>query len=539
MKRLFGLVAVCLSTAALARPPKLTVFITVDSMGTEVFSRMRPRLKSGLSQLTTSGAYFPSARYEYAEAVTAAGHATLATGTNPWRHGIVSNRVLNRTTGKMESVLADATHPVLEAKPANDDVSPENLLAETVSDKLRLSTQGRGKSIAIAGKSRASIALAGKLGTAWWFHEGVAKFVTGTYYTKEFPGWVKAFNDKKVTDTYFGKEWTLMAPQKEYVGADDRPYESDWYAMGRAFPHMLSGGLEAPGPEYQSALSCSPVMNDVLVQFAKAAIEGEGLGKDDVPDLLSVSFSSTDRIYHLYGPYSWETQDGYLRLDKAIGDLVAAAKKAAGDGNVLFVVSADHGGAAIAEEWAEAGLPASRLNPKTLEAGLTKELEAKFGAPDLVAGSEELDLYLNQKAIETRKLDAAAVRRAAAAWLSAQPGVEAAVAADDLSAANEQRGFLHALKVGYYPGRSGDVLFFPKQWKVLTDEPAGTNHGTPYSYDAQVPVIFSGKGVKAGTYPQQISVTDVAPTLAALLEVGAPAQSEGRTLHEALGGKAP
>lgn len=537
MKRLFGVLAACCAMTAMARPPKLTVFISVDSMSTDALMRMKPRLKGGLSQLITAGALFPNAHFDYAEAVTASGHATLSTGSNPWRHGVVSNKIVNRQTGKLEPILGDASHPVLEAPPSNDDVSPENLIAETLSDKLRIGTQGRGKAVAIAGKSRASITMAGRLGQAWWFHEAVAKFVTGTYYTKEFPLWVKTFNEKKVTDAYFGKEWTLSGPPKEYVGLDDRPYESDWYAMGRTFPHKLTGGLPSPGPQFQSALSCSPVMNDVLVQFAKAAIEGEGLGKDDVPDLLSVSFSASDRIYHLYGPYSWEAQDGYLRLDKAIAELVAAAKKAAGEGNVLFVIAADHGGAAIAEEWAEMGLPAGRVNPQTLEAGLAKELQAKFGAADLVVDSEELDIYLNQKALETRKLDGAVVRRAAATWLAAQPEIEVAVASDDLAGSNDQKGFLRSLRLGYFPGRSGDVLFFPKPWKVLTDEPAGTNHGTPYSYDGQIPIIFSGKGVKPGVYAQQISAVDLAPTVTTILEFGAPAMSEGRPLFEALSGK--
>ena len=142
--------------------------------------------------------------------VTAAGHATLATGANPWRHGIVSNRVFNRSTGKEESALADANHPVLEAPLSGEDVSPENLMAETLADRLRVATQRRGKAIALSAKGRASIALGGRLGQAYWFNDTVGKFVTGTWYTKEFPAWFKAFNDKKLPESYFGKEWALL-----------------------------------------------------------------------------------------------------------------------------------------------------------------------------------------------------------------------------------------------------------------------------------------------------------------------------------------
>lgn len=534
MKRLLPLAALLFALPALAKPPRLVIFVSVDSMGTDVFQRMKPRMKSGFGQLVSQGAFFPSIRYDFAESVTAAGHATLSTGANPWRHGIVSNRVLNRQTGKEESVLADPNHPVLEAPPSRDDVSPENLVAETLSDRLRLFTQGRGKSISIAGKPRAAIALGGRLGQAWWFHEGVGKFVTGTYYTKEFPSWVKGFNEKNTVGSWFGREWTLSAPEKDYVGTDDRPYESDWYAMGRTFPHKLTGGLPSPGPQYYSSIACSPYLNDLLVQFAKAAIEGEALGKDDVPDLLSVSFSAIDRVYHLYGPFSWESQDAMLRLDKAMAELLQAAEKSAGKGNVMVVVTADHGGAAIAEEWAEAGLPAVRINPETLKSGLAAELKSRFGQGDLVVDLEEVDLYLNQKSIADHKLDGATVRRAAAQWLNLQPEVEVAVASDDLVSQSELMGFLRALRRGYYPGRSGDVLLLLKPWRILTDEPAGTSHGTPYSYDSQVPLLLWGKGVKPGLFREEPSAVDVAPSVASVLEMGAPALTEGKPLSQAL-----
>ncbi len=526
------------SSAAIAKPPKLTVLITVDSLSTDLLYRSRPRFKAGIFTLIKDGAIFPAVRYGYAENVTAAGHATLVTGANPWRHGVVGNRIFNRSTGRDEPLLADANHPVLEAPPASDDVSPENLMAETVTDRLREVTYGKGKVISVSGKARSAIIMAGRLGRAWWFNEAVGKFVTGTFYAKEFPTWVKAFNDKKLPDLYFGKEWALSAKPEEYLGEDDRPFESDWYALGRAFPHPLSGGLPAPGPQAYSAFATSPHMNEVTVKFATAAIEGEGLGKDDVPDLLAVSFSSIDRVYHLYGPYSWEMQDTLLRLDKSVEALVAAAEKAAGKGNVTVILTADHGGAAIPEEWAAMGLPAARVHPNTLAQGLSKELSTRFGA-ELVVGIEEGDVYLNNKVILDKKLEAPTVRRAAASWLARQPQVAVAVARDDLAGLWEHSGLLKALRVGFYPERSGDVLFMLRPFLVLTEETGGTNHGTNYSYDAQVPLILWGKGVKPGAYRQEIPAVDVGPTIAALLEVGSPASAEGQPRAEALGSSQP
>ncbi len=536
MVRPLALALVLLSLPALAKPPRLTLFITVDALGTDLLLRTRPKFKGGLRQLLDAGAYFPYARADYAKARTAPGHATLATGANPWRHGIVDNRMVDRATGTAMSVFRDETHPVLEV-PLNvatvGDTSPLNLMAETLGDRLRVTTRTRGKVVALAGKGRAAIALGGRLGQAYWFDETVGKFVTGTWYTKEFPTWLKAFNARGLADGYFSQQWTQLLPKGDYLGEDDRPYEEDEAGLGAVFPHVLTGGLQSPGPRSYTALAISPFSNDLLVQAAKAALEGEGLGKDEVTDLLAVSFSGTDRVYHAYGPYSWEMQDTLYRLDRTVGELLTAAERAAGGrANLVVVLTADHGGAAAPEHWAAEGLPARRLNPKELAQGLNQELRARFPQTEVMATVEELDVYLAGKGLEESTGDGATVRRAAAAWLSRQPGITLAVARDDLYTAADVGGLLEPLRKGYYPGRSGDVLYVPQPYLVVSTMTQGTNHSTPYSYDAQVPVVFAGKGVKPGTHMRQISTTDVAPTLAALMELGAPASAEGQPRPE-------
>ncbi|GMU58869.1 MAG: alkaline phosphatase family protein [Myxococcaceae bacterium] len=538
MKRLALFTCLAVSLPALAKPPRLTVMISVDSLGTDVVQRSRPRFKAGLLRLNNEGAVFPVMKYDVAESVTAAGHATLATGAWPSRHGVVGNKLFNRASGKLEPVFVDPAHPVLEAPLGHDDVSPLNLLADTLSDRLRSATMLRGKSLAISGKPRSAIAMAGRLGEAWWFHEQVGRFVTGTWYRKEFPAWVKAFNDRKLADAAHGKKWELLLPVKEYLGEDQRPFESDWYGLGVTFPHPLNGGGPAPGPQSYSALASSPMMYDVLVPFVKAAIDGEQLGKDDVPDLLSISLSPLDRTYHLYGPTSWEMQDHLLRLDKAVGEIISYAERVAGGkGNLVVVLSADHGGANIAEEWASLGLDAARESPVALSRGLNEELEKRFGVANAVAAIEEVDVYLDAKALEGKlegkKVDGAAVRRAAAAWLARQPGLYTSVAKDDLFSGNGNT-VLRALRNGYHPERSGDVLMVMKPFHVLEAEPRGTSHGTPWSYDAHVPLYLFGRGVKPGQYATVPLAIDVAPTVAALMELDSPAMSEGKPTAEAL-----
>jgi predicted AlkP superfamily pyrophosphatase or phosphodiesterase len=534
MVRALALGIVLLAAPALAKPPRLALFISVDAMGSDLLLRTRPQLKGGLGQLLDSGAFYPYARYEYAKPRTAPGHATLATGANPWRHGIVDNRVVDRVTGKQQSAFQDAAHPALEAPLSAGDVSPANLMAETLADRLRGATRERGKAVALSTKSRAAIPLAGRLGQAYWFDDTVGKYVTGTWYTKELPEWLKAFNAKKLPESYFGKEWPLQQPPAVYGGEDDRAFEGEDYGLGRTFPHPLTGGQSAPGPDFYKAFEVSPFGNDVLVQAARAALEGEKLGQDEVTDLLSVSFSSTDLVFHQYGPFSWEMQDVMLRLDKAVGELVAAAERAAGGrGNLVVVLAADHGGAAVPEHWASEGVAANRVSPRGLEKELTQELRAQFKA-DVTATVEELDVYLGGAGLA--KVDGAAVRRAAAAWLAKQPAVAVAVARDDLATAPNVAGWVEPLRRGYYAERSGDVLFVMKPFHVMSAEAAGTNHGTPYSYDTNVPVVFAGKGVRPGLYARQISTTDVAPTTAALMELSMPASAEGQPRDEALTG---
>lgn len=534
MIRWCAALAVLVSIQVFAKPPRLTLFISVDSLGSDVFQRNRPRFKGGFARLINEGAYFPIAKYEVAECVTGSGHATLTTGSWPWRHGVVGNRVFNSATGKIEPVFADDKHPVLDAPLGNDDVSPLNLLAETLSDHLRTHTALRGRSVAISGKGRSAVPMAGRLGDAWWFHDQVGRFVTGTWYRKQAPTWVTTFNDRKLPDGYHGKRWELLGTGKDLVGEDDRPFEADLNGMGRTFPHPLNGGLPSPGPASYGALASSPMMNEVVVEFAKAAIDGEQLGKDEVPDLLSVSFSPLDRTYHLYGPTSWETQDHLVRLDKAVGDLLALAEKAAGGKqNLVVVLSADHGGADIPEQWAAQGVDGVRVAPVAIQKGLNEELEKRFGVGNLIVAIDEVDLYLDHKALEAKKLDGAAVRRAAAAWLSKHPDVQFAVARDDLATA-DRAGLTSSLRHGYVPGRSGDVLMVMKPFHVLENEPRGTSHGTPWAYDAEVPLFLFGRGVKSGVYGNMVRAVDVAPTVSALMEMGSPAMNEGAVLFEAL-----
>ena len=534
MKRLAVLLALLLALPAAARP-KLTLFIAVDSMGSDVFLRNRSHYTSGFKRLLDQAAFFPDVQYEQSETVTAAGHAVLSTGAYPWRTGAVANAIYNRQTGKLEPIFADPEHPVLEAPLDDEDVSPVRLMTETLLDRVVLATAGQGRAIAISAKGRAAIALAGHLGQPYWFDSAVGRFVTGTFNAKDPPTWLAKLNQRGLPQAYFDRTWSPLLKSRQYTGDDDRRFEADWHGLGRAFPHRVNGELSKPGRDFYEALDATPFMNDLLVEAAKAAMTAEKLGHHSAPDVLAISFSPVDYVYHLYGPYSWETQDMLARLDRDLGKLIDAAVKAAGGkDNLLVVLSADHGGAAIPEEWSAAGLPAGRVDQRVLARALGDALAVKFGGPVLL-GIEEENVYLDDRAIAERKLDAKAIRRFAANWLRQQSSVQLAVSADDLDSLPPLIGLRDAIRRSYFPGRSGDVIFIAKPFHVVTDKPTGTSHAQPYRYDTQVPLFVMGKGIPAGRYAREVHPTDVAPTVATLLEIGIPASAEGQPLWEIMG----
>lgn len=537
---LFWLPVLLLSRPVVAAPPppRLTLFVVVDSLSAERLMRSAPRLTKGFGPLMQDGAYYPVISYQHAETVTGPGHTTLSTGAHPGHHGIVSNEIFDRDTKKLRRIFSDPEYPVLEAPKDKGDVSPRAIEAEALADRLKLATDGRAKVVALAGKARAAMPLAGKLGQAFWFSETNGKFVTGTWYAKELPAWVKAFNAKGLPDSHFGKKWELSAPASSYAGEDALPYESDAHGLGRTFPHPLTGGGDTPGPEFYTALSHSPVQGELLVELARSAMASEELGRDEVPDLLVIGMSWVDRIFHRYGPDSWETQDALLRLDAQLATLVAAAEKAAGGKDKLLVVlSADHGSSAIPEALTRAGVPTTRLHPDVLARAADEALKTEFGKSKgggLVLGVEQNDLFLDIKALAERKLDATKARAVAARALSSRPDIAIAATREELLSTVTRNEEFRVLQRGFHPARSGDILFYATPNAVLTDEKDAANHGTPYHSDKDVPLILRGAGVRKGRIHTEGHPVDVAPTVAALMRIGSPGQADGRVLHEVL-----
>jgi arylsulfatase A-like enzyme len=309
--------------------------------------------------------------------------------------------------------------------------------------------------------------------------------------------------------------------------------------MGRTFPHRLTGGLSTPGPDFYDAWLQTPRSVQYLLETAERAVEAEGLGTDDVPDLLSVGISTVDYCGHAFGPDSWEMQELVVQTDRLLADFLRRLGRRFRSGDLTIVLTADHGSGPLPERMAALGFPAGRIKKADVKAAIEDALDRRFGPGDWVSGQEEPGVFLNRALVTERKLDDALVQRVALdAGLSASPGFAAG-----FTRAQLQHGPLpdsalarQALR-SFSAARSGDLFLIPKPfyyWSRYGEREEGATHGSPYEYDTHVPLIFWGAGVRPGTVARSVDMTDLAPTLAHLLGVDAPSGCDGHVLPEAL-----
>lgn len=525
--------------------PKLVVVIVVDGLPQEQVVKYVDQLgEGGFKRLLRRGAWFTSAYYGHAMTETAVGHATIMTGAHPYRHGVVGNEWFDRKTKAQIYGVSDPNSIYLdEPTPDRVGTSPRNLRVPTVGDELRLKTGFQGKVLSISLKDRGAILPGGKLGMAYWFSAGTGRFITSTYYRSEYPEWWKRFHADAPQDKWFGKTWEPMLPRTAYArsASDDRPYHTNFRGLGTKFPHTVTGGLSKPGKEYYDALTWTPFGDEYLLAFTKAAVRGESLGKNgnEVPDVLAVSFSSHDYVNHGFGPESMQSHDHFLRLDRTLADFLAFLDGWVGLANALVVLTADHGFSNAPEYCVEAlKLDAGRIDPEKMVEGLNLYLSGRFGQGKYTVYWRRPTIYLDYEAIDGRGLNRAEVENVAAAFLSQYPGIFSVFTRTQLTLGQVlPTRFGQMVARTWNPELSGDLVLIPKNCWYLSGRPnlVAAMHGSPWSNDAHVPMIFMGpRWIRPGKFAQSVDVVDIASTLAHLLNVRPPDGSEGRVLSEIL-----
>lgn len=547
-------------SAPVIRRPRLVLLIAVDQFRHDYLERFGDLfVNNGLRRLLRDGASWEEANYDHVPTYTACGHATMMTGAYPSETGIVGNEWIERETGRRITSVSDTTVKLLGGNQNEPAASPRRLMASTVGDELRLATNDRSKVIGISVKDRSAILPAGRhANAAYWFSGASGNMVSSTYYFPELPAWVTQFNKKRTADQFFNRVWERLLPEGEYLkraGADSPPWENIGSVRGdtNAFPHTITGGATAVGPQFYNALDYTPFSNDLLVQFAEDALVNEKLGQDDDTDVLTVSFSANDYVGHRYGPYSQEAMDISLRVDRQIGTLLDFVDAKVGLRNTIVVFTADHGVAPIPEHAAALGLDGARLRNDEIIGAIRNAISARYNpkntTPDPTADyiyTYEFggrpnpafingNLYFNYAALKRDQVNLDEISRVAGEAALSVRGTSrfyarAQLQRGEISVSDPiERRVVH----GFYSTRSGDVVIIAEPFKYLGDNIPAT-HGSPYSYDTHVPVVIMADGLTPGRYFDRASPADIAPTISALLRITPPSNSVGRTLTEAL-----
>lgn len=523
-----------LTEPTIARP-KLVIGIVVDQMRWDYLYRFFPYFQTngGFRRLIEGGMNCDNTMIPYLPTVTACGHTCIYTGSVPAIHGIAANSWFDEQEHKnVYCTDDDSVHTVGSNTEEVGKMSPRRLWTTTIGDELRLSNNFRSKVFAISIKDRASILPGGhSANEAFWYDGKTGKFVTSSYYTEHLPAWVDAFNQRDLPDSFYNLNWKKLLPNAIYKENTDQPgnaYSSK--PLGKEedkLPYNLS---RLVGKDY-GKISSTPYGNDLLVSLAKDLIRNEKLGKGSETDMLAISFSSPDYIGHAWGPNSEELMDAYLRLDNSIADLLNYLDKYVGKGNYTLFLSADHGGAHMPEFLAKHGIPGGRRTDESLTREINTGLEAKFHKTGIVREIIEGDLYFNNKELEG--LDKEEVKKAVIAISEQDPDILRVVDKENIASATLNSRIKTMVTNGYIPGRTGQMQILLKAG-YLFNGPTGSNHGVWYPYDAHIPLIFYGWGIKKGKLNRETHMTDIAATLAALLHIQEPSGCVGEPIEEAI-----
>ncbi|MXV38635.1 alkaline phosphatase family protein [Flavobacteriaceae bacterium Ap0902] len=533
-KILFVALALTSFLNAQVQRPKLVVGIVIDQMRTDYLYRYSNDFgEDGFKKLMREGFVFKNTHYNYMPTYTAPGHASIYTGTTPAIHGIVGNSWFHKSENQYVYVTTDPAMKSVGMAPDAKlgQMSPRRLKATTITDELKLETNHRAKVIGISIKDRGAILPAGHFADAAYWMNANGDFISSSYYFNQLPKWVQNYNGEKNAEKFIAKGWDLLKPMPTYDEStkDDTPYERIFEPKtAPTFPYDLKSIADLTGDN--EIIKTTPYGNDMVAEMGKRAILNEGLGQDNFPDFLALSFSSTDYAGHNFGPRSIEIQDMYLRLDLTIADLIKFLDKQVGDGNYILFLTADHAAAENPKYLYDHRYEVKSLNSKETEKVIKDVLEQKYDDQIFVNYSNQ-NIFLNESYIKENKLKYEQILFDIKTALEEKPFITRVYTREEILQGNPNNYHLSMIARGYDPKQNGDmVIILDPQYMEYYE--TGTTHGSTYMYDTHVPNIWYGQNIPKGESNKRYIITDIAPTLSQLLNIPIPNGSEGNNLTD-------
>jgi len=520
------------SIAETSSRPKLVVGIVVDQMRYDYLTRFESKFgDGGFNRMINEGFNCKNNHFNYIPTYTGPGHASVYTGTTPKIHGIIGNNWYDKETKEMVYCAGDDNVKSVGTEHKAGKMSPHRMQTTSFADENRLFTQMQGKTIGISLKDRGAILPAGHVANAaYWFHgRDEGRWISSSFYMNDLPKWVKDFNTETHAESYL-KEWNTLYDISTYTesGVDENTFEGGFKGKEKAtFPYDLKA-LSKDNRGFD-ILKATPYGNSLTTDFAIAAIKAEGLGQDQITDVLAVSFSATDYVGHNFGVNSKEIQDTYLRLDKDLERLFIYLDATVGKGEYTVFLTADHGAVDVPSYLTSARIPSGYVDNKDRKEKFNTFLEATYGTKDIVENISNGQIFLDRKKVEDLDLNLIDVQNAIAMEQLGYKNISKVYTATTVSSSSFSNGVEMLLQNGFNQKRSGDVLLV-NDTAFISYSKTGSTHGSGLNYDTHVPLLFFGKGVKHGETFDKTVIPDIAPTISALLGISFPNGATGKPL---------
>ncbi len=517
--------------------PKLIVGIVVDQMRWDYVNQFKAHFTSqqGFMRFVNEGASCNNNLIPYVPTVTACGHAAVYTGSTPALHGIAGNQWFDNFKQKSVYCVEDENVASVGVEgSAAGKMSPVNLWTTTIGDELKLATNFKSKVFGISIKDRGAIIPAGHSADgAYWYDSKTGNFISSTYYGKSLPKWVSEYNNQHRVDSFYTKGWNLSLAKSVYESNCDNDmnnYESTPFGSEqKGFPYSLSQFI---GKDY-GKIASTPFGNNLIVELAEKALINEQLGKDDITDLLAISFSSPDYIGHAFGPNAWETLDGYIKLDMQLAALFASLDNQVGKNNYTVFLTADHAVANIPDFAKKHHIPGGLISESSIKKELGNLLTKKGMDEKLISAISEYNIYFNHKLMDSLDVDQEDLIDMVRDYVEQKPGILQVIETREAAEAPLPAQLRERIVNGFNPQRSGDLFIVTKSG-YMDGYTTGTTHGVFYNYDAHIPLLWYGNGIKKAQVNSVNYMTDIAPTVTTLLGIQMPSGSIGKPILEVL-----